>query len=1186
MTLLKIRAVAIVVCFSIFSSCSLRLNEPLEEPQTFSVKIPGQDCLGESGTFWKQYFEGKSSSFDVENYQICLKKALKAFLDSTKGANPDLYTPQELAGFTQKYFFENKKIPDSLILESMKLKTAIFGGSSKHISRAEIEVFLNLLPSLSEVAKKLLPFMPIDSQKLLNAPNPDQEISEAIKSIKTVSVLINQIFKQSYSEYSTSNLQNLFLELEKMYQTFGWDLPWNKDAKKWLTPAPTFKKLLTNSNSEIITSSEWPKIVSALPEIYEIYLRRKLVDFQDSRSDLDNLAQLTKIFRLARNLLQERETTSEALFFTGELNQLLETFFSSENKPLNSTLAKNISILKKSFVGGSEEYVSYSELTKLFNNFEVIGNSITTLFPLLPLNEKILLNVENDSQLRDKLDPIFEAGKQIAQNSKLGSAPYKIEDFQSLLTDLEQLAKSQNWDVKSIQKLKNDLPILFSTKALIFQSNSNLIYPSDIRELGNLGPVYVLNYLRFQLAKKANQQNYLNHPILITAASDLHQSISLAQKSNEAFQGVSSRELQQLLNYFLFSPNSVRQEFFEKLFQLKVGLVGGASSVVSGLDSQRLALIARDWIDSYQRISRFLPINTKKLIDDAQSDQALKENIQQIQEALKIATISFSGEGYSFSQLQALLDETESLFSLLGWNLNTVRSLKEITPVLEKSSELLLSKKELSGADWKQLNHLGTEVFGLYLRWSKHLKAKELLKGKSVLTTAVLTEETNSFLENALNARRGNPFQEAEISLALDLAKDTLPYSKSSIISALRVINKYFVPGEKRSDRVVIGYKNLGEFRAIYSYYFDGLLATQGIFVKTFGKTKYENSFLTRKKASSLIRSVGEEFAFFKNASTEISIKDLNDSILNIDVFFHPGKERVIVPKQGEGEISYYHLSQMHLLKTVNKMLLRAFGNQKKGLITENQTIKMFNELKPLFQLFSIDVSDLIPAIPSRFFEASLFLPHSDGKIEMNMNEAIEIESLFLSVIDQAKEIHTEIALKCKSPRSQTIPYECFLKAFAMNTNRYWQGIPNFQRIVGALPVAEKISLLKDIDQFLRRERSGDSFTETDIRSLLQVTYYIELLLYRFDFNKDGYIDQNEAKKGFPLFRSFIAKKAEELGRSDPNEHFKIFTYILAKQKVPATFFEKLDYLNWKADSPFAVDRLGVIRIFSTLLSF
>jgi hypothetical protein len=138
----------------------------------------------------------------------------------------------------------------------------------------------------------------------------------------------------------------------------------------------------------------------------------------------------------------------------------------------------------------------------------------------------------------------------------------------------------------------------------------------------------------------------------------------------------------------------------------------------------------------------------------------------------------------------------------------------------------------------------------------------------------------------------------------------------------------------------------------------------------------------------------------------------------------------------------------------------------------------------------------------------------------------------------------------------------CFRKRFATSLFLYWEHAPGLSKTFMKLSLEERITTLEKMDYFLRKGRENEPYSTLDVKAFLLIAYYIEYLYARFDQNADDLLDENEARTAYPVFQPFLSKKATELDFKKPEEHYKIYTYILSRRKLPTTLGEKLDFLD------------------------
>jgi hypothetical protein len=116
---------------------------------------------------------------------------------------------------------------------------------------------------------------------------------------------------------------------------------------------------------------------------------------------------------------------------------------------------------------------------------------------------------------------------------------------------------------------------------------------------------------------------------------------------------------------------------------------------------------------------------------------------------------------------------------------------------------------------------------------------------------------------------------------------------------------------------------------------------------------------------------------------------------------------------------------------------------------------------------------------------------------------------------------------------------------------------------------------------------SDDPISTSDITRMTMVQQYIESLFVRYDVNRDGLIDYNEAQNALPLFKALLVKAS---GFKSDNKINALYMYILKNGKAPTSLGEKLSFQLFWLNSPgswqkVTADRLKLLQVVGALKS-
>lgn len=276
----------------LLSACDRFLKNADKSSQTQdSVKIEFKDgaCLKDVPVEVGKFFKDQSH---LSPSTSCIKKALKSFMDLTRGADARYYTATELKDFFNDYLLKENKIDADFLKDIMKIKVLIAGGSPDVATREELEKFNEFLAEFGAMGDELHGMMqivtlkaPLDSVDLVRL----QDFKTKVRRIAEFILLKTQL---TTSGYQINDL-NLFLEhLRKFiagtnYQSHPSDGSSGSAVKgqsteledlfKWLPLINMSRELLIGDAARLQTQKDWVETKDWLIGAYMTFLKYHFV---------------------------------------------------------------------------------------------------------------------------------------------------------------------------------------------------------------------------------------------------------------------------------------------------------------------------------------------------------------------------------------------------------------------------------------------------------------------------------------------------------------------------------------------------------------------------------------------------------------------------------------------------------------------------------------------------------------------------------------------------------------------------------------------------------------------------------------------------------------------------------------------------------------------------------------------
>lgn len=244
----------------LFSGCSDFLKGKAKEEISIEIKQETMSCLKNVSLDLKKFMNSESTDAEIEKTFSCFDNTLKEFQTRAEGAaEKEAFTADELHQIFDK-FIQEAQVSKVAALDLLTLKSALLGGSSQKITKAEISLLREYLLVLRTEVKNLLPYAQLitfrKSEVLFSKTmikNGFAQLNLSLKNLMKASRL-------SQSNYQFQDLKNLAINLKLV----------GEDEKDLLALASTVNNLLVGQE-QISTVSERHIYIDNLTEVLRLY---------------------------------------------------------------------------------------------------------------------------------------------------------------------------------------------------------------------------------------------------------------------------------------------------------------------------------------------------------------------------------------------------------------------------------------------------------------------------------------------------------------------------------------------------------------------------------------------------------------------------------------------------------------------------------------------------------------------------------------------------------------------------------------------------------------------------------------------------------------------------------------------------------------------------------------------------
>ncbi len=338
---------AIAIASSLLTACSLKLNDPQQDPQSLSVNALSGGCLSDPGTPFKKFFQGTISEDELDSFWLCLSKAFRTFVESTKGANPDYYTPEELRAFIQKFFMKNRTLTPEFIAEAMAFKQGVLGGRVDQITADELRNTLRIMEVFRQQSKVMRPYLPFGFDMISKRGLDPDSFENAFQALNDATAKIGEALQGSIGTYSFDHLDALITQMGFLF--YGPNPAdnggaWAVDALRYLKIVRYGKSILVAPPADVIQKSDWQQVFYLVPRYFTLAVRTAYYQKQhDSLVKGKGLQRFEQIAADAKTLLQLSIANHPAGFISyDELDTMIDTLSANQLVPISADSLKPV----------------------------------------------------------------------------------------------------------------------------------------------------------------------------------------------------------------------------------------------------------------------------------------------------------------------------------------------------------------------------------------------------------------------------------------------------------------------------------------------------------------------------------------------------------------------------------------------------------------------------------------------------------------------------------------------------------------------------------------------------------------------------------------------------------------------------------------------------------------------------
>lgn len=228
------------------TSCGL-LGEKAAALRNLAYKSESTGCLNGFSGKLKQYTDGSISEGEWNSSIDCVAKNISLFSDFVEPSQQAGYSLEDMRAFVARFLLTTAPVSVDLVRAGFELKAALLGGSTDHISPAELRLLLSNIGEIRRITVELLPQL-----RLVNSdPTDENFIALSEMAVRAGEKLATLLPAEARASLSADAVRKFIAEC----RSFGIELD---PAMEGAVMAA--KVLIVGGSSEAIEPDSWREL--------------------------------------------------------------------------------------------------------------------------------------------------------------------------------------------------------------------------------------------------------------------------------------------------------------------------------------------------------------------------------------------------------------------------------------------------------------------------------------------------------------------------------------------------------------------------------------------------------------------------------------------------------------------------------------------------------------------------------------------------------------------------------------------------------------------------------------------------------------------------------------------------------------------------------------------------------------
>jgi hypothetical protein len=533
-------------------------------------------------------------------------------------------------------------------------------------------------------------------------------------------------------------------------------------------------------------------------------------------------------------------------------------------------------------------------------------------------------------------------------------------------------------------------------------------------------------------------------------------------------------------------------------------------------------------------------------------------------------------DSYNLDNLVTLLNEVDVLYPNKDPKVKYAAMVGKYLPLVKDTKNIVFSEKDtlVKKTQWSPFLNFGSRFYSTFLHYNYFIENENYGSPAFFESFKKISDQILDVGNDIVKAKKSQSLSADEVALVMKRLVEigVLPseISASSIDQLVKILlNRIMWPAElrvKSSVPNVINATSFANVRNEIQIWYESERYGFSLSANPLTPADLQRTLAAKLKDPKITPAL-------KIGVTEMAMLAAGPVPQTVDA---DGQQVIShFAKQIYGPLS---LTRLNAKRSIARLLIRG-GITNRSRLDNYQGVNLeevkafFNPIRPFLVEIEFLTPDNMTFADSRFRDANIFVAHGNGDDLVNFQEMGDVVGMIMSGINIGDQMTKDVVSRClpshtKVHLTTTISEKCLFGVYLDRIDNYFKSAPEFLKFFRTSDrddfAVYFVNLLKAAGY---APNDSGLVRMADANLTPHAIQYLEMMIVRFDANKDGIIDLQEAKDTFPAFKGMLMELIKGQSLIKEKDLLAMFLYIMHYGSPPAGVKDYLfKWLPWKSN--------------------